>query len=643
MHRKMKLSTKIGMGFGALVVVAMVVSLTGWSSLRSVSQKTHLTDEARACLDLVNTCGAARRDFATKGFEEDNSGVPGDKRWQEAYREMAAQLDKVAKLPGLSAEGAALLEQGVQATAAYGTEIDHQLAARRQKDTAFGEWSRLGWEITSSINKAMDEVIQPALRTAESAGDAAGISQWSRIAQGLDQDVVQPFLLLRVNAVYLIATNKDVQWEGYQKQLKTAQDGLKAWTSAVAAHDSLRAAADDVKGFLAEYETAGEQFYAGILQERKNAESMAKSAGSVVAAVEGFTGLIEKDMDRIVARANTTAVILTVISLVVGVLLAVTITGQITKPLNRAVSALTSGAEQVTAAAGQVAQSSTNMAEGASEQASSLEETSASIEEITSMIRQNTESSSSASVLAAEAQREAATGAEAMERMSHAIDSIKASADETAGIVKTIEEIAFQTNLLALNAAVEAARAGDAGKGFAVVAEEVRNLAQRAAEAARSTGELISASVDNAENGVQISKEVAESLAKIAEGATKVNDITAEVSAASQEQSQGIDQINTGVAQMNEVTQANAANSEEGAAAAEELSAQAGQMMQIVGDLATLVSGVAQARSSASPAPAQLRSAPKGERRAVRKALPRPSVARPEQVIPLDDADLDEF
>ena len=105
-----------------------------------------------------------------------------------------------------------------------------------------------------------------------------------------------------------------------------------------------------------------------------------------------------------------------------------------------------------------------------------------------------------------------------MNRMTQTIGKIKASSDETAKIVGTIDEIAFQTNLLALNAAVEAARAGEAGKGFAVVAEEVRNLAQRSAEAAKTTANLIEESVRNSEDGVKVTQEVGNILNEIAEG-----------------------------------------------------------------------------------------------------------------------------
>jgi len=279
---------------------------------------------------------------------------------------------------------------------------------------------------------------------------------------------------------------------------------------------------------------------------------------------------------------------------IVGLLAA----NSISRPINRIIQGLTTGAEQTTSAAGQVASASQSLAQGSSEQAASLEETTASMEEMSSMTGQNADNANEAKKLAETASSSAEKGTEAMGRMSTAIDDIKQSSDETAKIIKTIDEIAFQTNLLALNAAVEAARAGEAGKGFAVVAEEVRNLAQRSAEAARTTADMIEGSVKNADNGVAISKEVAESLGEIAEGSRKVNDLVGEIAAASTEQSQGIDQISTAVTQMDQVTQSNAANAEESASASEELSAQAEELSRMVRDLEAIVGGKSGGSSS---------------------------------------------
>ncbi len=359
--------------------------------------------------------------------------------------------------------------------------------------------------------------------------------------------------------------------------------------------------------------------------------------------------------------------VLSLTAMIVGVItalaLGILISRSINNALRRIASSLGAGAEQTASAAGQVAQSSQTMAEGASEQASSLEETSASIEELTSMTRQNAENANQAKVLAGQANTSAEKGAQAMGRMSRAIDDIKKSSDETSKIIKTIDEIAFQTNLLALNAAVEAARAGDAGKGFAVVAEEVRNLAQRSAEAARNTSALIEGSVSNAENGVQISREVGDALNEIAESARKVNALVSEIAAASSEQAQGIEQVSVAVAQVDQVTQSNAASAEESASAAEELSGQAEEMNRLVRELVAMVGG-AGANQSAAPRTVRAATPPagprprngnsngngNGHRAASPKALPAKAGAAashrellPEQVIPLSDDELTDF
>ncbi|MFG0253213.1 MAG: methyl-accepting chemotaxis protein [Phycisphaerales bacterium JB038] len=257
----------------------------------------------------------------------------------------------------------------------------------------------------------------------------------------------------------------------------------------------------------------------------------------------------------------------------------------------RIVAQLREGSTQVASASEQVSSSSQMLAQGSTEQASSLEEITSSMEEMASQTKQNSASAAEARTLAESAQGSADRGSEAMERMSAAIADIKTSSDETAKIVTTIDEIAFQTNLLALNAAVEAARAGEAGKGFAVVAEEVRNLAQRSAEAARSTAEMIEGSVKNADNGVAISKDVGEALGEIVTGNRKVGELVSEISAASDEQTQGIAQISAAVGQLDQVTQSSAATAEESASSAEELSAQASEMDRLVRELRQVIGG----------------------------------------------------
>ena len=267
------------------------------------------------------------------------------------------------------------------------------------------------------------------------------------------------------------------------------------------------------------------------------------------------------------------------------------ISNGINRSLQKIITGLNEGAEQVASAAGQVSSSSQSLAEGSSEQAAAIEETSASLEEIASMTKQNSAHSVEADHLMKEAGGIVQNANDGMAALTASMKEIYSASEETSKIIKTIDEIAFQTNLLALNAAVEAARAREAGAGFAVVADEVRNLAMRAADAAKNTAELIESTVDKVGTGSQIVTKTNATFEEVAASVAKVADLVAEIAAASNEQTEGVGQVNTAVAEMDKVVQQNAATAEESASAAEELSAQAEQMTQIVTDLMAMVGG----------------------------------------------------
>ncbi len=352
------------------------------------------------------------------------------------------------------------------------------------------------------------------------------------------------------------------------------------------------------------------------------------------------------------AKADTTAsnavkaiTFGTLVTILAAILISYFLSRSIVTPVNRVIQSLSQGSEQVSSASVQISQASQQLAQGANEQASSFEETSATLEEITSMTNQNADNAKQARQLIGQTNTAVERGTDSMVRMSEAMNEIKTASDETAKIIKTIDEIAFQTNLLALNAAAEAARAGEAGKGFAVVAEEVRNLAQRSAEAAKQTAELIQRSGDSSQNGVTVSDEVRSVLDEVVESVGKVSGLVDEVASGSEEQAKGLDQINTAVAQMNQVTQQNASSAEESASASEEMNAQAGQMKAFVGDLLSVVGGSAVAGGGNGPASTFDHSGSRDL--SEQKSNPQKRLAdvsrKPEEVIPLDDSDMDGF
>lgn len=267
------------------------------------------------------------------------------------------------------------------------------------------------------------------------------------------------------------------------------------------------------------------------------------------------------------------------------------VTKMITGPITRAVDELGEGAEQVASASSQLSAASEQLASGTSQQAAAIQETSASIEESDSMVKQNADNTRQAAVLARNTKNYADNSATEMKKMLVSMDELKKSSDEIAKIIKVIDEIAFQTNILALNAAVEAARAGDAGKGFAVVAEEVRNLAQRSAEATQDTARIIESNISLSKQNVEMSKTVNENITQIDIEAQKVSELLNEISVASQEQAQGIEQIDRAIQQMEQVLQTNASTAEESASASRELSSQAVSVKEIVNALLVMVEG----------------------------------------------------
>jgi methyl-accepting chemotaxis protein/methyl-accepting chemotaxis protein-1 (serine sensor receptor) len=262
---------------------------------------------------------------------------------------------------------------------------------------------------------------------------------------------------------------------------------------------------------------------------------------------------------------------------------------KISAQLRNVTAELEKGAGEVSAAATQIASSSQALAQGATEQAASLEETSASSEEINSMAHRNTEKLRIAADLVTDTQGKFDQTETALDEMEASMNEINASSDKISKIIKVIDEIAFQTNILALNAAVEAARAGEAGMGFAVVAGEVRNLAQRCAQAARDTAALIEDSIAKSNGGKSKLAQVATAVRSITESASKIKGLVDDVKLGSDEQARGTEQVTRSVSQMEQVTQQSAAAAEQSAAAAEELNGQSESLWRIVENLAKMV------------------------------------------------------
>jgi methyl-accepting chemotaxis protein len=679
MTRKMKLGTRISLGFAALIAIALLLGgLAVWNMLGVKADSTIL---ARETVPSVQKAVPIDTEFlkgvyeirAYNYTEEAKFLESGRQRLQAAREAIKATTDLVSASPTLAhlkqtvqdadaklAEYLRLLDETVQIVG----ELSKDRAAMDQAATAF---MKNCYDYLSAQNASMEKEIKETAGTTAGSGGDGNATVETKLKERLTKITLINDAIDVGNAVRL--ANWKAQALRDAQALREVLGRFDEIDKKVAEMRPLTRQAvniqnlDAIKAAAAGYKDALNK----LLTHWAARDELNKQRVALVdALVKTVDEIVATNIRDTIAKADKaatslgTASTVTIVGLIVAVLagsvLALVIVRSITKPVTRIVSTLAAGAEQTASAAAQVSSASQSSAQGASELAAALEETTSSMEEMSSMTKKNAETAQQASALSAEAKSAAEQGNSAMQKMNGAINDIQKSAGETAKIIKVIDEIAFQTNLLALNAAVEAARAGEAGKGFAVVAEEVRNLAMRSAEAAKNTAAMIEEAVNNAKNGVTLSGDVAKALDGIVQAVSKVTSLVDEIAAASNEQAQGVSQVNTAVGQMDKVTQSAAANAEESAAAAEELSSQAEQLMGVVNELAAMV-GTAAAQagtgggrtSSAAAAPVRhAQSSPNAP--AGKPAL---KVRKPAAAIPLDadedaaqsrpKADLSEF
>ncbi len=239
--------------------------------------------------------------------------------------------------------------------------------------------------------------------------------------------------------------------------------------------------------------------------------------------------------------------------------------------------------ESVRTAANEIAAGNLDLSSRTESAAASLEETAASMEEITATVGQSASAAGQADERAAAASKIASHGGVVVADVVATMEKIEEASGRIGDIIGVIDGIAFQTNILALNAAVEAARAGEQGRGFAVVAQEVRNLAQRSAQAAREVKVLVESTVASVEAGSGQVRQAGETMREIVSNVANVTTIISEITHASNEQTRGIQEVNRAVTQLDEMVQQNAALVEQSTAAASALQTQANALASTVG------------------------------------------------------------
>jgi methyl-accepting chemotaxis protein len=255
---------------------------------------------------------------------------------------------------------------------------------------------------------------------------------------------------------------------------------------------------------------------------------------------------------------------------------------QMQDALRTLVGQVRDASDSIRVASSEVAVGNQDLSQRTEQTAGSLQATASSVEQLHTAVTHSAESARQANQLAGSASTVAERGGSVVAQVVSTMDEIHGSSRKIAEIIGTIDGIAFQTNILALNAAVEAARAGEQGRGFAVVAGEVRQLAQRSAEAAREIKALIGASVERVEGGARLVQDAGSTMGEIVASVQRVTQVMGEITQATVEQSAGLGTVNQSVAELDRMTQQNAALVEQSAAAAESLKEQAARLAALV-------------------------------------------------------------
>ncbi|WP_435628688.1 methyl-accepting chemotaxis protein [Candidatus Ferrigenium straubiae] len=658
----MKVGTRLGLGFGAVIVLLIIVAIVGIINMRGIQAELDdiihdefpKTVQANNMIDGINSIGVLMRDsLLVAGHDNILKELAGIDEKRKFIKENLEKLQASIA----SEKGKAALAKVIDVRNKYVGSQDAFI--KLQKDGKQAEAKALFLAETMDLQDAYIKSVNELIGLQSDRMISIGEEANQQVKSALILIVVLSLIAVLVGAIVAIMIVR-----GLMKQLGGEPDYAADAVGKIAAGDlsmTLAVKPGDTSSLLYSMKTMQDSLRA-IVGEIKSIVEAAAVRGdfSVKMGMDGKAGYTKELSELLNQLSNVTETGISDVVRVANALAKGDLTQTIAKDypgsfgemktgvngtvenLKALVGDIKDATDTINTASKEIAAGNSDLSQRTEEQASSLEETASSMEELTSTVKQNAENAKQANQLAISSSDIAVKGGAVVGEVVTTMDAINEASRKIVDIISVIDGIAFQTNILALNAAVEAARAGEQGRGFAVVAGEVRNLAQRSAAAAKEIKTLIGDSVEKVEGGSKLVAQAGQTMEEIVNSIKRVTDIMSEITAASVEQSQGIEQVNLAITQMDEVTQQNAALVEEAAAAAESLEEQAQNLSVSVATFKVDEGAGGAAAARRLPAPVQT---PARKGTALAKAAPAKTPAAKPKARPQadDDGEWEEF
>jgi methyl-accepting chemotaxis protein-2 (aspartate sensor receptor) len=594
----LKVGTKLGLGLGFILLVAVVISAVGMIKFKSIDQRAEKVDFSNQINTLLHDARLNRTLYQLNYdpvYLQKNQQLIGqvEQLLQESKGKMSWEPKNQANLDQVPVK----INEYKQAQAAFKHAVDEKDAVRKSWNLSDTE------DILKRLQEQLRvEDVDPSIRMSLS-------------------EVIQKLISIRYYVRGLLLSPTAAS----EAPLMQAIDDTKANATKLNALllPNQQETLAPLMNALASYKTHVLAYLPAVEREKATSQVMAVKANDMNSLV---ANIFKNELDSThadIRKAMMLMGIITLAVLVIGTLFSWHITRQLTHPLRATLATaeliakgdltaaqttarrdelgmlmnavagmsqnlrnmiyeIRTGVGQVSHAAAEIAAGNTDLSSRTEEQAAAVEETAASMEQLSSTVKQNAENAHHASKLASDASQTATLGGKQVGDVVLTMQQISSSSKRIAEITSVINGIAFQTNILALNAAVEAARAGEQGRGFSVVASEVRTLAQRSAQAAKEIEGLIAESVERVNTGAKLVESTGRTMQDIVQSVTNVRDIMGEIASASDEQSRGITQISQAIVEMDSTTQQNAALVEQSAAAADSLEEQSRLLTEAV-------------------------------------------------------------